>query len=671
MCGIAGFIEKSSEKSAEKPGQLRNQDGTARAALTRMMNRMRHRGPDGDGIWESAPGPEGIASWSVHLGHRRLSLLDLEGGAQPLGNEDGSVQITYNGELFNFRDLRERLVGSGHRFKTRSDTEVIVHHYEEAGVEGLSELNGMFAFALWDARHHRLVLARDRAGIKPLYYCPLKGGGIAFASELTALMQHTAVPRALNASALRSYFFSDYVHPPETILEGVFKLPPAHFLVWENGVFSEPRAFWTLRLSGGPDSFGTASGAESASIDSKMSTLERLFSDSVENQLIADVPVGVFLSGGIDSSLVTAFGQKHARRLGAQGLQSFSIAFEEKDFDESEYARAVAKHVGTRHVEETLSVATLLGNVDQALNSLDEPMADPSIVPTFLLSKLAAGHVKAVLGGDAGDELWAGYPTYKAQSWAQAYRRVPRALRKQVVEKWVARMPVNPTYQSLEWKAKRFALRWDDQPYRRHLRWMSNTDLPALGRMGTSASIGEAYALPRVFHDVEAWSSEWDACGDFLNPFLALDFKTYLPGSVLTKVDRASMANSLEVRPPFLDNALIDWSFAQPSHLKLHGRLSKFLLKKMAERHLPRDVVYRSKRGFAIPLARWLRDPLWPRLRGVMERSPVWKTGLLSRDFFADLSARHQALKEDASRPLWALLVLDQWMRREGIHADF
>lgn len=621
MCGIAGFVSQAS--SDHEP------------VLRRMTDRMRRRGPDGSGHWIS-PSAQG---WTAALGHRRLSIIDIEGGAQPLGNESGRVQVTFNGEIFNFLDLRRELESKGACFRTRSDTEVLLKHLEEHGTEGLSRLNGMFAFGIWNQDGRELILARDRVGIKPLYYSRLPDGGIAFASELSALIQHSEISRKISQEALAGYFFSDYVHAPESILEGVYKLEPGHFLRWHDGKLSDPTPFWKLEIS-----------ETKTSLNRAVSELQDLLERSVERQLIADVPVGIFLSGGIDSSVVAALARKKA----GASVRTFSIAFEDKDFDESPYARQVARHLGTDHHEEKLSEANLLESLDSALDCLDEPNADPSILPTYLLSRLTVKSVKVALGGDGGDELFAGYPTYKAHRYAKLYEKIPETVRKNLIAEAVSRLPVNLGYQSFEWKAKRFALRWDQDPFRRHLRWMSATDLPDLAR-----------ALGNEKDPWVLWGLRVPESVDSLNRLLALDFQTYLPGSVLSKVDRASMANSLEVRPPFLDNEVIRWAFALSSDLKLNRDVSKYVLKTMARKLLPTEIVDRPKKGFAIPLGRWLRGPLSPRLDRVLRDSPVWNH--MNRGIFGQWAQEHRSGQADRSKPLWSLLVLDHWMRKEAI----
>ena len=620
MCGIAGFIAREADP----------------AALPRMLREIAHRGPDGEGIWRGTAGP-----FTVALGHRRLAIIDVAGGAQPMANEDGTVVISYNGEVYNFQALRPALERLGHRFRTRSDTETIVHHYEQHGALGVAALDGMFAFAIWDAARERLLLARDRCGIKPLYYAELPGGGLAFASELTALLAHGGVDRALGAEGLASYFFSDYLHPPHTIVRAVKKLPPGHTLVWERGQLQAPRAFWQVPAAGpGPTE------SEAILAGELWTAIER----AVEAQLVSDVPVGIFLSGGIDSSLVAAAA---ARRAGHR-MKAFSIGFEDGSFDESNYARMVAAELGVEHVTETLREENLLEVVDLALDRLDEPLADPSFVPTFLLARLAARHVKVVVGGDGGDELWGGYPTYRAHQFAAVYGALPGWFRRAVVERAVARLPIDDRYQSLEWKLRRFTGRWDDARVARHLRWMSTVDLPEL-----EAAVPAARGLRPA--TLDARLPEGD---DWLNQILALDFSTYLPGSVLTKVDRASMAHGLEVRPPLLDDALVDFAFSLPSRLKVRGGRGKVLLKRAARGKIPDAIIDRPKKGFAIPLAAWLRGPLAARLDAVIAESPLWEMGLVDQTTFATWRDEHRERKRDRSKPLWSLYVLDRWLRR-------
>jgi len=622
VCGIAGFIQKQPDQKA----------------LSRMLASISHRGPDGEGAWRHVDGP-----WEVSLGHRRLAIIDLAAGAQPMDNEDGSVVITYNGELYNFLTLRTVLEGQGHAFKTRSDTETIIHHFEQHGVEGIQALNGMFAFAIWDSATRTLVLARDRVGIKPLYYAELPDGGIAFASELSALLAHGGIDEALSAEGLSSFFFSDYVHPPDTIVRGAKKLPPGHTLVWRDGRIEAPRAFWQM-----PPPEMDPKGDDGALAAELWGTLAR----SVESQLVADVPVGIFLSGGIDSSIVATL----AAGRGKERMKAFSIGFEDATFDETRYARLLAERLGVEHVVEQLHEGNLLEVVDLALDKLDEPLADPSFLPTYLLSRLAARHVKVVVGGDGGDELWGGYPTYRAHRYARAYGKLPSWVRADLIPRALARLPINDRYQSFEWKARRFTGRWDDDATTRHLRWMSSVDLPDL-----------SLALPqsRDFSP-STLKARLPETSDWLQKILALDFSTYMPGSVLTKVDRASMAHGLEVRPPLLDNTVVDMAFRLPSRYKLRGSRGKFLLKLAAKGKIPDELIERPKKGFGIPLASWLRGPLRSRMDALVDDSPIWSSSLVSRSAFGRWNREHQAREKDHSKALWALFVLDHWLRRKN-----
>ena len=619
MCGIAGFIQKSPNPEA----------------LPRMLARIAHRGPDGEGIWDRAHG-----GWNVALGHRRLSIIDVAGGTQPMESADGATVISYNGEVYNFMRLRALLESRGRQFRTRSDTEVILQYFEHYGVAGIPQLEGMFAFAIWDARERRLTLARDRAGIKPLYYAELADGGIVFASELSALLAHGGVDRELSIEGLASYFFSDYVHPPLAIVRKARKLPPGHSIIWQDGNFGLPHAYWQMPPPRpAPDKPDAVLAAE------LWSDLGRV----VKDQLVSDVPVGVFLSGGIDSSLVATAAVAAGGR-----MKAFSIGFDDATFDESKYARMVAERLDVEWIPETLHERNLLDVMDAALDHIDEPLADPSFLPTFLLSRLAARHVKVVVGGDGGDELWGGYPTYKAHGLASVYQRVPGFIRKQIVNRTVGLMPINDRYQSLEWKLRRFTKRWDDDMVTRHLRWMSSVDLPDLARAIPAAKGMSPATLATPLPETE----------DSLQRILALDFATYMPGSVLTKVDRASMAHGLEVRPPLLDDAMLERSFALPSRYKVRRGSGKYLLKLAARGKIPDEIIDRPKKGFGIPLATWLRGPLKDRIHEVVARSPVLDRGILDGDVFRGWNDQHQAKRADHSKPLWALLVLDHWFRR-------
>lgn len=628
MCGIVGFVSRQS------PYELP-------PVLSKMMSRVRHRGPDGSGQKYLSDG-----GWQVALGHQRLAIIDLDGGSQPMANASGADWIVFNGEIYNYREIRELLQAKGHVFINRSDTEVILNQYRDRGPEGLETLNGIFAFALWDSDRRELILARDRAGIKPLYYAKLSDGGLAFASELSPLLDHPRSPREISMEALVAYFFHDYVPAPRSMISGIAKLPPGHWLRWKDGKILECRAFWSLsRLDGSRQQDG-AGKLSRMSLD--------IIEQSVKRSMVSDVPVAVFLSGGLDSSLVAALAQRQS----GEALKTFSIGFEDATFDERGYAQQVASQLGTQHFEQVLSEKLLLETVEAAVGHLDEPLADPSLIPTYLLAQLAASHVKVALSGDGGDELWGGYVTYRAHQLAKLYAWIP-ASGKSVITRLVAKLPLSDRYQSVEWKLKRFTKRWDDDTLMRHLRWMSTIDISDLDILipGTVSPLTD---LPPL--------------GEFtgINRVLALDFQTYLPGSVLTKVDRASMAHGLELRPPLLDSESINWAFSIHSRHKVSLLRSKTLLKETALEVLPRKIVNRKKKGFGIPLAAWLRGPLRSTVESVLNSSPVWDLALegracVSRNMFRKMHACHQNRREDWSKGLWGLVVLDRWVRRVGL----
>lgn len=629
MCGIAGFIQPaSSGKSVEE----------SRQDLERMLAQLARRGPDGEGVEIFEP----RENWVACLGHRRLSIIDLEGGRQPMANEDESVWLTFNGEIFNFRELRDELIAKGHDFRTRSDSEVIVHLYEEEGPDGFCRLNGMFAFALWDRRDGSLTLARDRFGIKPLYFAELPKGGLAFGSELTALVVRPDVALDISASDLKSYFFSDYLIGPSTILSGVSKLLPGQYLVWRGGEVAVRRSFWAP--------WALARETEQARSEQEwIEAVRAALEHAVSQQLVADVPVGAFLSGGIDSSVITCMAAKHGP------IQTFSMGFDQADFDESKWAKEVANQIGSEHFEQVVDEKLLLASLDDALDSLDEPLGDPSILPTFLVSKFAAGRVKVVIGGDGGDELFGGYPTYLAHKVAFLYGWAPAWIRTQLVERAIRALPASTSYMSLEWKLKRFALRWDDDPRRRHLRWMSSTDL---GDIDAIFEESEAFEPP-IFDYVSE-----EALAGRLSDWMLMDFTTYLPGSVLTKVDRASMANGLEVRPPFLDHDLVDLAFGMPDSLKVKGFTTKYLLRKVSEGIVPSSILGRQKQGFAIPVAAWLKGPLRERVQQLLGEGDFWEELGMRPGVLRSRFDEHLAGRENHSKLLWNCLVLHHWQNR-------
>ena len=621
MCGIAGFV---------------NRDGEAadRALLARMTATLAHRGPDGEG--ERCEGPAG-------LGHRRLSIIDVVGGSQPMGNEDGTVWVTFNGEIYNDPELRKWLLSRGHAFRTDCDTESLVHLYEEHGPGFAKHLNGMFALAIWDVPRRRLVLARDRMGQKPLLYCETANGGFVFGSEPKALLAHPDVPRRLDPRGLARYLFYEYIPGPHSIWGGMKKLPPAHVLVREAGTSTVTR-YWDS-----PEPTDEAPPFEVAAT--------RFWDDfraAVGRHRRSDVPLGVFLSGGVDSSSVAA---ALAELEPARNIRTFSIGFDDRSFDESEHARVVARHLGTDHRERTFSAEMVMELLPEVAGWLDEPFGDASILPTHLLSRFARGEVTVALGGDGADELLAGYPTFTAERASTMFRRLPRAARS-LAGAAVGRLPVDHGNISLDFKLKQF-LRGASEPWAlAHQRWLGSFSGPEIGRVlvDDGGLDVEGEHLDRA--------SRLAPGGDTLTRSLRLYQETYLPDDILAKVDRASMACGLEVRAPFLDADLVDTIQRLPSNYKYGRGVTKRLLKRAAGARLPASILERPKKGFGIPVARWLKGPLAPLMRSLLEPDRLKRQGLFRPEEVARRIGEHQAGVRDHRKPLWTLLMFQLWHDR-------
>jgi asparagine synthase (glutamine-hydrolysing) len=625
MCGIAGIVDG---------------DGRAldREALGRMTDAMRLRGPDDAGVW---------ADGAALLGHRRLSIIDLGGGHQPMATPEGDLVVVFNGEIYNFRELRARLEALGHRFASNSDTEAILHAYRAWGPEGVRELDGMFAFALWDARARRLVLARDRFGKKPLYYFT-DGRMLAFASTLTALLEHPRVPRKLDDDALAEYLALEYVVAPRTILAGVRKLEPATVMTFDVATGrAEASRYWTLRVAGPSDVHR---------IDEREAEAElhRRLAAAVRKRLVADVPLGVFLSGGLDSSTVTALAA--AAR---SGVRTFSVRFSDPSFDESRFARRVAAHLGTAHVEEELSLDDAARIVERLGDILDEPVADGSVIPTYLLSMFARRHVTVALGGDGGDELFAGYPTYVAHrlaAWAGPLARPSLVGPLRQIAAW---LPVSHDNFSFDFKVKKMLAGLAAPPDERNAVWMGAFERPQL-----AALLG--VPAPDVYRAARARYHE--GAGVHLERVLYQDVGLYMCHAVLAKVDRASMAASLEVRAPLLDTAVAEFVGALPLGMKLRGLDGKRLLKRLGRRFLPSEIVDRPKKGFGMPTGRWLRAELGPLARAALtDGRSLAASGRFVRAEVERLLDEHQRGAVDHRQRLWALLVLELWRRKHAL----
>ena len=613
MCGIAGIVSLEGKPVLEQ--ELRN-----------MCSAIAHRGPDDEGFYFQT---------GVGLGMRRLSIIDLDSGRQPVSNEDGTVWVVFNGEIYNFQELRQQLKGRGHVFSTHGDTETIVHLYEEYGNHCVDHLRGMFAFALWDERHKRLLVARDRLGIKPLYYAEI-GGRILFASELKSILQLPEVGRSFNWSAV-SHLFSFLSTPPtEAIVDGVHKLEPGHLLTASPGGTPVIERYWEL-------SFEPDYGKEE---DYFVEHVRGLLEESVRLHMVSDVPLGAFLSGGIDSSSIVAT----AARLTDAPLKTFSIGFSEPDYNELEYARVVAKRFRTEHHELTLGPDSLDRLEDLAWH-LDEPFGDSSAIPTFMVSKLAAQSVKVVLSGDGGDELFAGYDKYLVEKRERGYTPLP-ALIRTVLGSIGRTMP-------------------DGMRGRNLLRHMS---LAGAERYLDACTLFRRDDMKKLFRpDVfellapyEPWRAKaaYMESGDrhWLSNLQGLDVNNYLPLDILTKVDRMSMAHSIETRVPLLDHKLVEFAATIPPEMNLRGGTTKYVLKRAMKGILPERIINRPKKGFAVPLGYWFRGKLGSYVRDLLLGESARRRGFFNAPYIEDLVAQHERGR-NLDLQLWTLISFELWAR--------
>jgi len=625
MCGITGWANLDARTPPPEG---------ATDLLHAMCERMVHRGPDSEGSLVR----EGVA-----LGMRRLAIIDLVTGEQPACNENESVAVILNGEIYNYRELRTRLEKRGHSFRSTSDTEVLPHLYEEYGTGMVQHLNGMFAFALWDSKRRRLFIARDRFGEKPLYW-GIFDDSLLFSSEPKVLLAHPSVKPGLDLNALRQYLSYDYIPAPLSIYEGINKLPAAHMLTLENGRVDVQR-YWRLSYQ---TSTPVPSEREAAE------HLEGLLADSVSMRLVSDVPLGILLSGGVDSSTVAAM----AVRASSEAVKTFSISFAESSFDESSYARAVAKYLGTDHHEERLS-ANLAANLVSEIGSwMDEPFSDPSLLPTYLLSRFTRKHVTVALGGDGGDELFAGYPMYWGHRWAGIYERVPRFLRRGLIAPLVNALPVKTKNMSFDYRARRFVLGADyDQVTRHHIWFGSFTPEEQNALLSDEV---KRQSEGDVYRNARALLAECDS-DDVVERMQSLDTQLYLAEDILTKVDRASMAVSLEVRAPFLDPRIAEYAASLPSSYKLHGRKTKYILKRAVADLLPPFVLSRGKKGFGVPVAEWLKGKLRPLTRDMLSPERLRRSGLFDPVYVARLQSEHERGVANHRKLLWTLLMFELW----------
>ena len=607
MCGIAGYFGRFDP-----------------AHIARMTDRIAHRGPDADGFHSDV-------ARGVFLGHRRLSIIDIAGGVQPMESEDGRFVVVFNGEIYNFRELRRELESLGARFRTdHSDTEVLLHGYRQWGRDLLPRLNGMWAFAIVDRERNEAFLARDRFGKKPLYWHASKDGFV-FASEMTALREHPAVPSTPSPLAIRKYFAYGFIPAPLTHIEGVHKLPGGHSMTVDLSTYATRVERWWSYV---PEPVDVR--VDDRRVDAWTDELLSLLDAAVQRRLVADVPVGAFLSGGIDSSMVAALAMRH---VGGDKLTTFSIGFDEAGFDETAHAAKVAQYIGASHVVEKLSIDRALDILPRLARDLDEPFADSSLLPTFLLCEHARRHATVALGGDGADELFAGYDPFKALRYASLYSRVVPKPVHRAISMAAARLPVSHGYMSFDFKVKRMLRGLDHAAHLWLPTWMSPL---------TQAELQELAGEPVDLHEVYSEAIDaWDSCPstDPVDRATVFFVRLYLQEDILAKVDRASMLNSLEVRAPFLDIDLVDFARRLPASVKLRGGTTKWLLKRAAERVIPHEIVHRRKQGFAVPIGRWFAEG---KLALPGQQPSFWQRQL----------AAHRNGQADHRLSLWSQLVL-------------
>ncbi|MEQ8232714.1 MAG: amidotransferase 1, exosortase A system-associated [Gammaproteobacteria bacterium] len=627
MCGIAGVIDLAGRREPDA------------AQLRRMTDALTHRGPDESGL-HCAPG--------VGLGHRRLSIIDLASGQQPMASDDRQCWLTYNGEIYNYRELRAELEAAGQVFHTRSDTEVLLRAWLVWGEACVSRFRGMFAFAIWDERCETVFLARDRLGIKPLFYTVTPDRQLLFASELKSLELSPNVSRQIRPAAVEDYFALGYVPEPDTIYEGVHKLPPGHTLTLRRGQTSAvTREYWDVP-------FRLAPGGSEADIIEELLARTR---EAVDVRLVAEVPLGAFLSGGVDSSAVVAM----MAGLQTEPVNTCSIGFDVADFDETEYADRVAAQYGTAHFKRTVDPNDF-DLVERLIDLYDEPYADSSALPTYRVCELARERVTVALSGDGGDENYAGYRRYRLHMAEEAVRgHLPLGLRRAVFG------PLGRLYPKADWAPRVFRAKTTFQALARdsveayfHSVSIFKDDLRA--QLFTPG-------FRRALHghragDVLARHAEHAPTDDPLSLVQYLDMKTYLVGDILTKVDRASMAHALEVRVPLLDHPLVEWISSLPSGLKLRGGEGKYIFKKALEPQLPHDILYRPKMGFGVPLAKWFRGPLRKRINDVVLGERLRATGWFEPMFMQHLVEAHQSGRRDYSALLWTVMMFDAFLRK-------
>jgi len=623
MCGICGFIGAS------------NKDN-----IFKMTDKLIHRGPDEFGHFYS---PEN----NIALGHRRLKIIDLNSGQQPMFNSDKSLAIVFNGEIYNFLSLKKKLESNGYKFASNSDTEVLLYAYQEWREDCLNYLNGMFAFVIVNLQNNTVFAARDRFGKKPFYYFHSQKL-FAFASELTALLQLPEIEKKINYSALKQYLFFEYVPAPLSIIENIYKLPAGYYLKFENNKLTIEK-YWDVSLKS----------IKISEADAEIELI-RLLKKSLEYRLISDVPLGIFLSGGIDSSSIVAL---LSELRAAKTIKTFSIGFSEKTFDESSFAKQVATFFGTDHYEEKLEPQIMIDIIPEIFNRLDEPLADPSIIPTYLLSKFTRRYVTVALGGDGGDELFAGYDPFAAHQIIRNFR-LPAIIADTFLNLAHLLLPVSDVNMSFDFKIKRSLSGIKYPPLLRNEVWLSSFDLEK------QQQLLQSHIATNITIDIYApinnleFSNRETINLPIISKMIYSYIKLYLQNDILTKVDRASMLNSLEVRAPFLDVEVAEFVNSLPEKYKIKNLTRKYLLKKALKNKLPMNIINRNKKGFGVPLSAWFKTKLKDMLFDILNKNQIAKDGLFNYNYVEKMINEHLSNKRDYRKELWTLLAFQLWKNK-------
>ena len=622
MCGICGIANIGSEEPIPE------------SLLSSMCQTIIHRGPDDKGIFIEK---------NIALGTRRLSIIDLESGHQPLSNEDRSIWVAHNGEIYNFPDLREELKSRGHTFRTKTDTETIVHCYEEWGEDFVHRLRGMYATALWDGGRGQLMLVRDRIGIKPLYYTQLEDQTLVFGSELKSLLVHPGIKRSIEPKALDLFLTLEYVPAPLSIFKNIYKLPAGCLLIYKQGQV-QIKKYWDVE----PNETSSEELSEQ-NLEPILDELYDLLRESVKLRLISDVPLGAFLSGGIDSSAIVGM----MRECNASPLKTFSIGFEDSTYNELPHARRIAEKFNTEH-EEFIIQPQALKLTEELIHHLDEPFGDFSIFPTYLVSKMAREHVKVILSGDGGDELFGGYEHYQAQKLT----RFPFWN----LMSWTKKFPPSPKKKGVWNKLQRYSQGFEHDSALRHLRWMMFLNRENKKSLYSKELVSNMDGIKPI-HEIEPFRKIFLHLDQFdaINGELYFDLKTYLADDILVKVDRMSMATSLETRVPLLDHKIVEFVFRIPGNLKLKGLTTKWIFKKAMERLLPPQNIYRKKEGFSIPIKHWLKQELKDLMLDHLNEKRIKEEGLFNFDYIQKMIDLHLGERKNFSHQLWALLVFEIW----------